>query len=112
MPHRGRLLNGNHIEDTRSYNIKFTSYSKLIDYNHYDMIFYLLPLLGKSDISIQAMAAISDNGGHIVSILTFWLVSIRKWQDYVYIQCEYKSTKQKIKHLLREENKVKENKIS
>ena len=35
----------------------------------------------------------------------------RKWQDYVYIQCEYKSTKQKIKHLLREENKVKENKI-
>ena len=38
--------------------------------------------------------------------------SIRKWQDYVYIQCEYKSTKQKIKHLLREENKVKENKIS
>ena len=36
----------------------------------------------------------------------------RKLQDYVYIQCEYKSTKQKIKHLLREENKVKENKIS
>ena len=36
----------------------------------------------------------------------------RKWDDYVYIQCEYKSTKQKIKHLLREENKVKENKIS
>ena len=36
----------------------------------------------------------------------------RKWQDYVYIQFEYKSTKQKIKHLLREENKVKENKIS
>ena len=35
----------------------------------------------------------------------------RKWQDYVYIQCEYKSTKQKIKHLLREENKVKENNI-
>ena len=35
----------------------------------------------------------------------------RKWQDYVYIQCEYKSTWQKIKHLLREENKVKENKI-
>ena len=34
-----------------------------------------------------------------------------KWQDYVYIQCEYKSTKQKIKHLLREENKVKEHKI-
>ena len=40
------------------------------------------------------------------------VVSSRKWQDYVYIQCEYKSTKQKIKHLLREENKVKENKIS
>ena len=39
-------------------------------------------------------------------------VNNRKWQDYVYIQCEYKSTKQKIKHLLREENKVKENKIS
>ena len=39
-------------------------------------------------------------------------ISDRKWQDYVYIQCEYKSTKQKIKHLLREENKVKENKIS
>ena len=38
--------------------------------------------------------------------------SNRKWQDYVYIQCEYKSTKQKIKHLLREENKIKENKIS
>ena len=36
----------------------------------------------------------------------------RKWQDYVYIQCEHKSTKQKIKHLLSEENKVKENKIS
>ena len=29
-------------------------------------------------------------------------LSTRKWQDYVYIQCEYKSTKQKIKHLLRE----------
>ena len=34
-------------------------------------------------------------------------LSSRKWQNYVYIQCEYKSTKQKIKHLLREENKVK-----
>ena len=47
--------------------------------------------------------------------LTNFSISIyayRKWQDYVYIQCEYKSTKQKIKHLLREENKVKENKIS
>ena len=41
-----------------------------------------------------------------------WEVVNRKWQDYVYIQCEYKSTKQKIKHLLREENKVMENKIS
>ena len=40
------------------------------------------------------------------------ITSNGKWQDYVYIQCEYKSTKQKIKHLLREENKVKENKIS
>ena len=44
---------------------------------------------------------------HVSSLLAY-----RKWQDYVYIQCEYKSTKQKIKHLLREENKVKENKIS
>ena len=42
----------------------------------------------------------------------FRVIPNRKWQDYVYIQCEYKSTKQKIKHLLREENKVKENKIS
>ena len=42
----------------------------------------------------------------------FEKIMYRKWQDYVYIQCEYKSTKQKIKHLLREENKVKENKIS
>ena len=57
----------------------------------------------------------------VIIIALLWpklgLVSIppwsnRKWQDYVYIQCEYKSTKQKIKHLLREENKVKENKIS
>ena len=31
-----------------------------------------------------------------------FLFTNRKWQDYVYIQCEYKSTKQKIKHLLRE----------
>ena len=45
-------------------------------------------------------------GGWVINILD------RRWQDYVYIQCEYKSTKQKIKHLLREENKVKENKIS
>ena len=44
--------------------------------------------------------------------LILQISSNRKWQDYVYIQCEYKSTKQKIKHLLREENKVKENKIS
>ena len=44
--------------------------------------------------------------------LVAWMYYSRKWQDYVYIQCEYKSTKQKIKHLLREENKVKENKIS
>ena len=46
------------------------------------------------------------------SIVCSNVFSSRKWQDYVYIQCEYKSTKQKIKHLLREENKVKENKIS
>ena len=45
-------------------------------------------------------------------IPAFKFSSYRKWQDYVYIQCEYKSTKQKIKHLLREENKVRENKIS
>ena len=46
------------------------------------------------------------------AIFVVWIQVDRKWQDYVYIQCEYKSTKQKIKHLLREENKVKENKIS
>ena len=46
------------------------------------------------------------------NFMTKLFVLNRKWQDYVYIQCEYKSTKQKIKHLLREENKVKENKIS
>ena len=45
-------------------------------------------------------------------VFTYLIYCNRKWQDYVYIQCEYKSTKQKIKHLLREENKVKENKIS
>ena len=55
---------------------------------------------------------------HLIDIMSQFLqlsmqnLTIRKWQDYVYIQCEYKSTKQKIKHLLREENKVKENKIS
>ena len=47
-----------------------------------------------------------------MSALIMLMYGYRKWQDYVYIQCEYKSTKQKIKHLLREENKVKENKIS
>ena len=50
--------------------------------------------------------------GYIISETAIDMYSSRKWQDYVYIQCEYKSTKQKIKHLLREENKVKENKIS
>ena len=53
--------------------------------------------------------------GHSITVEALWIpiqIPIRKWQDYVYIQCEYKSTKQKIKHLLREENKVKENKIS
>ena len=49
-----------------------------------------------------------ENNCFIVLIMFY----SRKWQDYVYIQCEYKSTKQKIKHLLRGENKVKENKIS
>ena len=48
----------------------------------------------------------------VVLIIKYTKPTDRKWQDYVYIQCEYKSTKQKIKHLLREENKVKENKIS
>ena len=50
----------------------------------------------------------------IIIAMIYWHPALlnRKWQDYVYIQCEYKSTKQKIKHLLREENKVKENKIS
>ena len=49
---------------------------------------------------------------HVVLVHPKTVLTNRKWQDYVYIQCEYKSTKQKIKHLLREENKVKENKIS
>ena len=53
-----------------------------------------------------------DIHDYIVEIHNWIMGSYRKWQDYVYIQCEYKSTKQKIKHLLREENKVKENKIS
>ena len=48
----------------------------------------------------------------IFAVSNKYVLKNRKWQDYVYIQCEYKSTKQKIKHLLREENKVKENKIS
>ena len=47
-----------------------------------------------------------------IHVNNVYMCEYRKWQDYVYIQCEYKSTKQKIKHLLREENKVKENKIS
>ena len=51
------------------------------------------------------------SGQETLSVISFNSFD-RKWQDYVYIQCEYKSTKQKIKHLLREENKVKENKIS
>ena len=53
-----------------------------------------------------------DFGAENSFFKTFLKASKRKWQDYVYIQCEYMSTKQKIKHLLREENKVKENKIS
>ena len=47
---------------------------------------------------VNVLIPISSN----VRTITFD-VSNRKWQDYVYIQCEYKSTKQKIKHLLREE---------
>ena len=31
--------------------------------------------------------------------LSFFLIPNRKWQDYVYIQCEYKSTKQKINYM-------------
>ena len=54
----------------------------------------------------------SAKGNFKKSGIEIWNYVNRKWQDYVYIQCEYKSTKQKIKHLLREENKVKENKIS
>ena len=58
----------------------------------------------------------SDKGLKFVPYFAFDIPYVeylfdRKWQDYVYIQCEYKSTWQKIKHLLREENKVKENKI-
>ena len=35
-----------------------------------------------------------------------WRYSIRKWKDYVYIQCEYKSTKQKInRNLFGKKNK-------
>ena len=64
----------------------------------------------------RAMTVIILNGLQQFCSINHMLVNEintnRKWQDYVYIQCEYKSTKQKIKHLLREENKVKENKIS
>ena len=35
----------------------------------------------------------------------------RKYQDYVYIKWKYWSTIEKIKHYLRHENKVKENKV-
>ena len=58
-----------------------------------------------------ALGHSGDSGSSIIE-QSFFKHTYRKWQDYVYIQCEYKSTKQKIKHLLREENKVKENKIS
>ena len=63
-------------------------------------------------ISASAWSAITTGTTAFVIQLPYVFITIRKWQDYVYIQCEYKSTKQKIKHLLREENKVKENKIS
>ena len=59
MPHRGHLLNGNHIEDTRSYNIKFTSYSKLIAYNHYDMFFLSAAIVG------QKWYFNTGHGGHL-----------------------------------------------
>ena len=68
------------------------------------LFFRLLATIHNSAILYRELSIIPDsNAMHMPN---------RKWQDYVYIQCEYKSTKQKIKHLLREENKVKENKIS
>ena len=61
---------------------------------------------------VRVKCVLSRNHEKICLPTANGIPSNRKWQDYVYIQCEYKSTKQKIKHLLREENKVKENKIS
>ena len=63
-------------------------------------------------VHFETPSPVYKYGHHFANDISELISSIRKWQDYVYIQCEYKSTKQKIKHLLREENKVKENKIS
>ena len=67
---------------------------------------------GSLQISLNITSMIWLNNSVITTLNQPEAITDRKWQDYVYIQCEYKSTKQKIKHLLREENKVKENKIS
>ena len=81
-----------------------TSIVMIMTVNHYNNVFATTALINTSSIY---MAYFSPD------MLTYFKdLTNRKWQDYVYIQCEYKSTKQKIKHLLREENKVKENKIS
>ena len=69
---------------------------------HFHPYLYGRPVLVRTHVTHTAGKSHNNADAH----------SSRKWQDYVYIQCEYKSTKQKIKHLLREENKVKENKIS
>ena len=65
----------------------------------------------KVDIAQTHPAHIEVNTADTYRSTNAFVLHNRKWQDYVYIQCEYKSTWQKIKHLLREENKVKENKI-
>ena len=54
---------------------------------------------------VWKMATILYRPQRVNMAWTEWLSARydRKWQDCVYIQCEYKSTKQKIKHLLREE---------
>ena len=41
----------------------------------------------------------------------FLLYHIRKYQDYVHVKGEQQSTMQKLKHYLRHENKVNENKV-
>ena len=39
------------------------------------------------------------------------VLAYRKWQDYVYVKLEYWSSMWNIKHYLRHENKVNENKV-